>query len=366
MFRNSVLVVCGLIVAAGCSSSSEADTSAKSSSHEATDKPAANDAGGEQLTGEMNGEVDSDRGANGGSGLGSLLDAGASTTGPIPFDPMNLPGGGFISIATNDAGTFEVLCGSAPCACSDGKDNDGDGVVDGMDDECTGPFDNDESTFATGIPGDNQDPKWQDCFFDGNSGAGDDGCRYHTDCITGKVDPADDQKKCGISEQCVNFCAPRTPPGCDCFGCCGVTVAGETINILVGESCSTENIEDEKACPRCVPTAACQNECGECEICVGKGIEDLPAKCFTAPPATGTGGSGSTPPPTGAGGAGSTTPPTGGGATTTPPTGTGGSGSTPPAPPNLCDSGAKACSVSADCGGSAYCSLGCCKFSMAK
>ncbi len=38
-------------------------------------------------------------------------------------------------------------------------DNDGDGLVDGFDPECTGPFDDDEATFATGIPGDNKDPR---------------------------------------------------------------------------------------------------------------------------------------------------------------------------------------------------------------
>ena len=36
------------------------------------------------------------------------------------------------------------------------------------------PLDNDESSFATGIPGDNMDACKQDCFFDGNSGMGDD------------------------------------------------------------------------------------------------------------------------------------------------------------------------------------------------
>src|SRR5262245_10911807 len=46
-------------------------------------------------------------------------------------------------------------CGSAGCACSNGIDDDGDGLVDGFDPECTGPLDNDEGSFATGIPGDN-------------------------------------------------------------------------------------------------------------------------------------------------------------------------------------------------------------------
>src|SRR5204863_6684485 len=54
--------------------------------------------------------------------------------------------------------------------CSDGIDNDGDGKIDYNDPECVGPLDNDEGTYATGIPGDNVDACKQDCFFDGNSG----------------------------------------------------------------------------------------------------------------------------------------------------------------------------------------------------
>jgi len=56
--------------------------------------------------------------------------------------------------------------------CSDGIDNGMDGKTDYDDPECVGPWDNDESSFATGIPGDNKDACKQDCFFDGNYGAG--------------------------------------------------------------------------------------------------------------------------------------------------------------------------------------------------
>ena len=66
--------------------------------------------------------------------------------------------------------------------CSDGIDNDGDGKIDYGDPECVGPLDNDEGTFATGIPGDNVDACKQDCFFDGNSGMGDDGCDWQLKC----------------------------------------------------------------------------------------------------------------------------------------------------------------------------------------
>jgi len=66
--------------------------------------------------------------------------------------------------------------------CSDGIDNDMDGKTDYNDPECVGPLDNDESTYATGIPGDNIDACKQDCFFDGNSGMGDDGCEWNLKC----------------------------------------------------------------------------------------------------------------------------------------------------------------------------------------
>ena len=78
-----------------------------------------------------------------------------------------------------DAGG-KVIVGNTQC--SDGIDNDGDGKIDYADPECVGPLDNDESSFATGIPGDNIDACKQDCFFDGNSGMGDDDCQWQLKC----------------------------------------------------------------------------------------------------------------------------------------------------------------------------------------
>ena len=64
-----------------------------------------------------------------------------------------------------------VLCNNKPCACDNGSDDDEDGLGDGLDPECTGPYDDDESSFATGSAGDNRE-SCQDCYFDGNSGHG--------------------------------------------------------------------------------------------------------------------------------------------------------------------------------------------------
>lgn len=299
------------------------------------------------------------------------LDGGSATDDPptVPGSVVDggLPGGGFVTIDPVDGGGFVVECGGVTCACADGQDNDGDGLSDGADSECLSAFDHDESSFATGVPGDNRDPKWQDCFFDGNSGAGDDGCRYHTDCLTG--DLAEDDPSCQVSDSCFDYCQPLTPPGCDCFGCCEIlSDSGEMLNVLVSETCSLANLDDEAACPRCEPTDLCENECGECEICLGKTLEDLPESCWPdEPPPTGSGGSGNGGAP-GAGGNGNEPPGEGGAGNGGTGNGggdnAGGGGNTEPPdtqepPPNTCDNNSP-CVTSADCG-SGYCSLGCCR-----
>ncbi len=265
------------------------------------------DAGGDQgAAGAGNGTAGA--GANNGTGSTSSGTGGAGlgTGGSFGFggDVTVTPGG-------------EVYCGDVLCACNDGIDNDepADGLVDGFDPECTGPYDNDETSFATGIPGDNSDEKWQDCFFDGNSGAGDDGCRYHSGCLTGDLEPTD--PSCQVTEACVEFCAPRVSNGCDCFGCCEVQSGDASVFIRIGESCSLENIDDEAACPRCEQSTQCVNTCGECELCPGKTEDDLPASCSNS----GTGGG------------------SGGGYT--------------------CEGGVAVCETSSDCAGG-YCQLGCC------
>lgn len=233
------------------------------------------------------------------------VDPGAS---PFPIDPN----------------TGQVLCGDSPCACNDGEDNDGDGLIDGADPECTGPYDDDEATFATGIPGDNKD-FCQDCFFDGNSGHGDDKCQYHTDCLTtGQAPRGGDGTgcfTCNVVTECLDFCSPRTPNGCDCFGCCEVYKEnGEKVNIVLANTCSLANIDDTTACPRCMPSTACNNPCGRCELCLGKTEADLPADCAGEPaPDAGT-----------------------------------------PPPSYSCDRGEQVCGQNAPCQQGFYCQQGCC------
>jgi len=260
----------------------------------------------------------------GGDGLAPGGDGNVATGGTINGTGGTINGTG---------GTTNNFAGTAPLgdtACSNGKDDDDDGLIDGFDPECTGPWDNDETSFATGIPGDNVDPKWQDCFFDGNSGAGDDDCRYATGCISGELEPTD--KDCKLTDACIKFCAPLTPNGCDCFGCCSVELPdGGSVDVQAAGSCSVDKVDDEDACPRCVKSDACGNTCGRCELCPGKTEADLPADCG----------------PTGSGGAGS------GGSSTT--GGTGGG------PSYSCDGGEQVCGTGLPgCALGSYCSQGCC------
>lgn len=365
-----------MAVAWGCSSSSKGtaddDTSRATSGEDSDADEVSSDEVGSDASGAGDGpgerdddHVDGSDGDTGETASGDGNDAAGQPDASAPVDDQNPPAPtvdtgttlpGFVDIVEGDDGSLTILCGGSPCACSDGEDNDGDGLVDGLDSECTGPFDNDEGTFATGVPGDNQDPKWQDCFFDGNSGAGDDGCRYRTECLTGEMGP--DEPGCQISDQCRDFCAVLAPPGCDCFGCCEVaTDDGEKLHIIVSGTCSMDVIEDEQACPRCQPTDLCANECDECEICIGQTLDDLPASCWPtdSPPDDGAGGSG--------GMGGTDDPGSGGGGMSGDPGSGGTSGEEPPAqpPPNVCDNGMTACVAASDCAPDEFCSLGCCK-----
>jgi hypothetical protein len=264
-------------------------------------------------------------GGAGGSGGAGALGSSGTGAGAAGSAAGTVPGTGPAGATSSNP---LDLCGG-PCQCSDGIDNDGDGLIDGFDPECTGASDNDEGSFATGIPGDNVDPKWQDCFFDGNSGAGDDGCRYSTDCLTGAKAPSDPD--CAVTQRCLDFCVPRTPNGCDCFGCCTFRKPdGSSIDVIIDSKCDAEHLD---ACQTCTPSPSCQNQCGQCELCPGKTLADLPASCMSTPP-----------PPTGTGGAG----------------GTGGSDAGTPPPPGVqCDS-APTCLSQSDCPTGTYCSMACC------
>jgi hypothetical protein len=204
--------------------------------------------------------------------------------------------------------------------CSDGIDNDHDGLIDSADPECTGPSDNDESSFATGIPGDNIDPCKQDCFFDGNSGMGDDGCQWQLNCdplsknARCPYDPSYVQKhmmECSTtasqSQKCIDNCRKYVPNGCDCFGCCAVPGAPTPIHL--DPTCTAADFGDPTKCSPCTQVTQCLNTCGHCEICVGK--PNVPEDCTTSNTSGSDGGT----PADGGGGTGGGVPTDGGVAT---------------------------------------------------
>jgi hypothetical protein len=195
--------------------------------------------------------------------------------------------------AAGTTGTGGIGGGKIPVGqtqCSDGIDNDGDGKIDYADPECVGPLDNDESSYATGIPGDNVDSCKQDCFFDGNSGMGDDGCDWQLKCdprTTNAACPYDQAyamshtNECSFSnsqsQTCIDKCQKLVPNGCDCFGCCAVPGTSTPIRLVA--TCTAADFGDPTKCPPCTQVTQCMTPCGHCDYCIGK--ETLPADCAT-------------------------------------------------------------------------------------
>ena len=346
MSRAIAILATVALLASACSGDDSGDAGSLDGGPDRAENDGSGDGNGNDSTGDGardgegmgDGTADGDGTGDGtGDGGGMSADAGAGDQLSTPDNPTGI---------IDDGWTVPdelKLCGDRACQCADGEDNDGDGTADGFDTECTGPNDDDEGTFATGISGDNMDPKWQDCFFDGNSGAGDDGCRYHTDCYTGAK--TQDDPDCQLTQACIDFCAPRTPNGCDCFGCCDIRDGDVTRTVVVTPDCNEDNLDD---CIQCTKSdSECNNTCGDCELCPGKTIDELPDECFTMPP--------DNPPGAGTGGMGGSGGTPGGG-------GTGGTPSDPPGDgtPVWCEGGEPSCVHSADCPSGRYCSFGCC------
>jgi hypothetical protein len=193
-------------------------------------------------------------------------------------------------------------------ACSNCVDDDGDGAVDGFDLHCSGPLDDDETSFATGIPGDNIDAVKQDCFFDGDSGAGNDGCDIHVCCLLGITDAAAcpisastyDPAACPppigtgtLADRCRTTCGALTPPGCDCFGCCTLcdpadpTSCHDIItNPNTSPECTAETLGDPDKCTPCTQVPSCgPSDCGgaTCILCPGQDPSSLPPECNATP-----------------------------------------------------------------------------------
>lgn len=203
----------------------------------------------------------------------------------------------------------ELRCQGQVYACGDGIDNDGDGHIDADDPECLGPCDNTEDSYYGGIPG-QENPRCDhvDCYFDRDTGHGNDDCRWSHHCdplslpdaFPPSGDPACEyapessrphlgasceELAAEQSAQCLEFCRPLTPNGCDCFGCCELP-AGSGSFVWIGSmsdgagTCDSASLGDPSLCKPCTPVTGCFNPCDECELCAGK--TELPESCGDA------------------------------------------------------------------------------------
>ena len=225
-------------------------------------------------------------GACGGNGGGDG-DAGIDHD-AFPGDAFN-----FADADPNAPDAGQGGCDPQGTECSNCVDDDDDGFIDGFDIHCSSPLDDDEGSFETGIPGDNKDEIWQDCFFDGDSGAGNDGCqKYHICCLLQPNPcPADlrpdqfDPAECVVSQECINNCGAITPPGCDCFGCC--TLCNDTgcvdvaTNPNISPDCTLDQLQNPDVCVPCTQNTECGNPCTPegCILCPGQDPSDLPPEC---------------------------------------------------------------------------------------
>jgi hypothetical protein len=240
-------------------------------------------------------------------GLGLMFAACSEPALEVGYDDPRPQGGG-AGMNAGGAGGLGGECvkatcqGKGPYACGDCQDNDGDKKIDAADPECLGACDNTEDKFYGGIPGQNGASCRRDCYFDQDSGNGNDRCEWSLTCdmLSPSSDPAcaydpnaaveggtcaslrQDQ-----NDQCLETCMPLTPNGCDCFGCCELP-ARSNIFVWLGTelngvgSCDAAHLDDPTACARCTPVLSCLNRCDACEVCAGKTSVD--AGCASTTP----------------------------------------------------------------------------------
>ena len=218
-------------------------------------------------------------------------------------------------------------CDDHTCACDDGIDQDDDALIDGLDAECTGPYDDDEASFGTGTD-DGTLPACQGCFWReaqppahtaSSDPAPSNACSRPLDCAldpSASIAPSDSCGGCSADGACGDACLPSTPNGCDCFGCCEASLPEGTIHVLLAGTCSLRDVSDPTKCPRCTPSPDCQNPCGPCELCGTRKRRDLPRECRGRPSDE---------------------------------------------PLNTCDEGQRVCDEQTPCPETYYCQLGCCR-----
>jgi hypothetical protein len=255
-------------------------------------------------------EVAGTEGANGNGGAGQGQGGGFVGSGGVGGAGQggSTSGGGVLpptEIATCQGHVYE---------CGDLIDNDMDGLLDSVDPECLGPCDDTEDSLYGGIPGQANPPCKQDCYFDQDGGPGNDDCYWSHECDDNEVEPnyypsahdgdacahneeanipstnlscdelkGDDAEDPGQSKECLAYCGPLTPNGCDCFGCCEIPAASNNW-IWLGSTgpegntvCTLAEADNPELCHPCEFVPSCLNECEECELCIGK--TELPPGC---------------------------------------------------------------------------------------
>lgn len=190
-------------------------------------------------------------------------------------------------------GCAPALCEGKLYLCANCIDDDADGKLDAEDPDCLGPCDNTEDRLELGIPGAGNAPCKRDCYFDKDSGAGNDDCAYDLRCDPLSPEPIDckyanppppnagcDAKP---SSTCLQVCKNLTPNGCDCFGCCELP-GGSGNFVYIGTTdasdvptCTIAGAKDPSKCAKCTPMLECFDSCDKCELCLGK--DTLPPEC---------------------------------------------------------------------------------------
>jgi hypothetical protein len=248
-----------------------------------------------------------------------------STSADAPAPGQDIAGGGFDGPSINrpdgpipDGGILvhdgSVLCFLRSCQghvyqCGDCMDNDNDNRIDSEDPDCLGACQNNEAGFFGAIPGQNRAPCKMDCYFDQDTGAGNDDCEWNHRCDPHEVAPAfDPETGCNYDEKekfpggatcadkramqsatCKKVCGPLTPNGCDCFGCCVIPPSMSTTEgVWLGSfdangkpTCDLAHATDKGRCRPCQIVQGCWNSCGRCELCIGKNT--LPPDCYGPP-----------------------------------------------------------------------------------
>lgn len=266
-------------------------------------------------------------------GAGTASGPGSGGGGPSSGGAGGAFSSGTTQMTTGQGGTggIPVPTSVAPCqghiyACGDLLDNDGDGLIDSQDPDCLGPCDNTEDSLFGGIPGQAGPPCKVDCYFDKDSGAGNDDCHWTHECDPHEVSPgfhpeAENGAQCSYqgpnyvlpptgktctelnaaqSPACHAYCGPLTPNGCDCFGCCELPAKSGSY-VFLGSTgpngntvCTFDKLADPNICEPCVPVADCLNPCDPCELCSGKPTPDPGCTpTTTSSTSTGAGGGGS-------------------------------------------------------------------------